>query len=203
MRHARKTYEVIAADPPWKFGDALPGPGRGAGKHYPVMSTDAICGFLEAENVVPAADAFLFMWRVAAMQEDALRVVRAWGFQVKTEIVWVKLGKGNRTGEVDTESGDGLHFGMGRYTRAAHETCLLCVRGKAAQMVTSRSVRSVIFAPSAEHSAKPPAFYRLVERLVGAERRRIELFSRVDRPGWDVLGNQLPERKVSLAQPCE
>lgn len=54
---------ILLADPPWKFGDKLPGTGRGASKHYPVLSVDEICSFA----LPPVADdALLFMWRVSA-----------------------------------------------------------------------------------------------------------------------------------------
>jgi N6-adenosine-specific RNA methylase IME4 len=170
---------VLVADPPWKFRDRLPGRARGAEKHYPCMTTPEICSF-----ALPplAADAFLFMWRVAAMQQEAFDVIEAWGFKVKAELVWVKL----------TKTSTALHFGMGRYVRAAHETCLIATRGRASVRVHDQ--RSIFFAPVGVHSAKPDAFYWNVMRL--AEGPYAELFARRNRRGWCCYGNELAQRKV-------
>ncbi len=165
---------VLVADPPWQFGDKLPGKGRGADKHYPTMPTRDICRFPLPDL---ESDAYLFMWRVAAMQQDALDVAKAWGFTVKSEIVWRKVG---RSGIVS--------FGMGRTVRGAHESCLVATRGR--PTVRSRSIRSVFDAPRERHSKKPEAFYDIVEELVDGP--YVELFARRVRQGWTCLGNEVP-----------
>jgi N6-adenosine-specific RNA methylase IME4 len=165
---------VLVADPPWRFSDSLPGAGiRGAAKHYPVLSTDDIERFPLPQL---AADAVLFLWRVAAMPEEALRVCRAWGFVPKTELVWLKRTKTNNR-----------HFGMGRIVRGEHETCLIGVRGRPSPL--TRSIRSTFEAPVGRHSAKPDEFYALVERLFDGP--YVELFARRRREGWDCRGNEL------------
>ena len=78
---------TLVADPPWPFADKLPGGGRGAVKHYATMKIPEIMRFPLPEL---APDARLFLWRVGSMQAEALEVARAWGFVVKTELVWVK-----------------------------------------------------------------------------------------------------------------
>lgn len=173
-------FRCVVADPAWKFGDSLPGNGRGAAKHYDVMSTAAICA-LQLPPI--AADAHLFLWRVAAMQQDALDVVFHWGFAVKSELVWLKRTTGGKR-----------HFGMGRHVRAEHEVCLICTRGKGAGIL-DKSIRSTFEAPVGEHSTKPDAFYALVERLVPGP--RLELFARRERSGWTGIGNQMP-RPITL-----
>lgn len=179
-------YRTIVADCPWQFGDKLPGPGRGAEKHYGVLDLDA----LKAFPLPPIADdALLFFWRVAAMQEEALAVMRAWGFVPKSEIVWVKLSKDGVMRGVDPFTGNGLAFGMGRYVRHCHEVCLIGRRGRG--KVKNRAVRSVFFAPLGRHSAKPEAFFDLVESL--ADGPYLEVFARRRRPGWDAIGNELPD----------
>jgi N6-adenosine-specific RNA methylase IME4 len=169
------TFAVLEADCPWRFGDKLPGNGRGAEKHYPCMSVADLCAF----PLPPlAGDCALFFWRVAAMQREALDVIDAWGFTPKTEIVWQKTTK---TGK--------KHFGMGRIVRASHEVCLVATRGR--PVVMDRSVRSTFSAPVGRHSEKPPAFYDIVERLFDGP--YVRLFARSQRPGWVSLGNELPE----------
>ena len=175
-------FRVLVADCPWKFGDSLPGKKRGAQKHYDVLPVEDLERFPIPEM---EDDSVLFLWRVAAMQEEALRVVRAWGFVPKSEMVWVKT----------TPEGK-LAFGMGRIVRAAHETCLVATRGRAAALVRDRGVRSVFLAPRGEHSAKPEKFFELAERLFPGP--YAELFARgAPRPGWTRFGREAigePER---------
>ena len=166
---------VLVADPPWLFGDPLPGVARGAVKHYPCMSLAEICLF----PLPPLLDdAWLVLWRVGAMQAEALAVARAWGFRPPdSELVWIKT----------TDDGRGVRIGMGRTVRNAHEVALVCRRGRPARK--SAAVKSVFFAPRGQHSAKPDRFYELVEAL--SDGPYAELFARRERPGWRCYGNEL------------
>lgn len=175
------TISCLVADPAWKFGDKLPGRGRGASKHYVCMTVDDIC----AMDVPTAGDkhSVLFLWRVAAMQPEALRVVKAWGYTVKSELVWQKL------------TATGLHhFGMGRYVRASHETCLIATRGSA--MPAVRNMRSMFAATVGVHSEKPTAFYEIVREMY-PHALRYEMFARVLRKGFIQLGNELGKIEAS------
>lgn len=178
---------VLLADPPWSFKDKLSGDGRGAEKHYKVLTQADI----EAFALPPLdVDALLFLWRVSSQVEEAYRVVRAWGFEPKSEIVWRKLTpNGNR------------HFGMGHYVRAEHETCIIAKRKGARAIIRDRSVRSVFEAKTGEHSQKPEAFYRIIEQL--APGPYVELFARSRRVGWTSLGDEVPPQLVieERAQP--
>lgn len=178
-----KPARLLLVDPPWPFGDKLPGEGRGAEKHYATMSIDEI----KTMPLPPIADdALLLMWRVSAMVEEAYDVTRTWGFTPKSEIVWVKT---TREREYQELAGLRLHFGMGRYVRASHESCILAVRGRMADKIKHHDVRSVFFAPAGVHSEKPDAIYKMAERLVDGP--RVELFARRTRPGWTQYGNEL------------
>lgn len=181
MIGAVEPARCIVADPPWSFSDRCPGRGRGAAKHYSTMTTRDLCRLA----LPPIADdALLFLWRVAAMPGDALRVCEAWGFEGKSEIVWVKTSSSS----APLAASSRLAFGMGHYVRAAHEVCIIARRGRGA--VANRSTRSVFFAPRGAHSAKPECFYDLVEQL--APGPHVELFARRQRPGWLCLGNEAP-----------
>lgn len=171
-------FRVIAADPAWKFGDSLPGKKRGAAKHYRTMTVEEIAAYLPGLGVKAAPDALLFLWRVAAMQEEALKVCRAWGFTPKAELVWVK-----------TRSGGAPHMGMGRYVRNQHETCIIAARGSASALIRDHGIRSVFEAPLGRHSQKPDEFFALVERLASGP--FLELFARTRRPGWTAYGLEL------------
>ena len=176
-----KPFRLVMADPPWLFDDKLPGSTRGVSKQYSCMTQEDLLAF-ELPPVVD--DAMLLLWRVASMQQEALDVAREWGFTVKSEIVWQKLTKHGK-----------LWFGMGRYTRASHEVCLVCTRGRF--KVADRSVRSWFAAPVPVdgdghyiHSAKPPEIYSIAERLAGGG-PYLELFARQRREGWVQLGDEL------------
>lgn len=197
-------FHTICADPPWQFGDKLPGDSRGAVKNYRVLSVEQIARFLddgangferdpETGLTIPlrhhlAPDCRLFLWRVASMQQEALDVMRAWGFTLKSEVAWRKLTVNGKP-----------HFGMGRQVRMGHEIALIGVLGKPG--VLDRSVRSVLDAEDitpfsfeagyAGHSVKPEAFYSLVEQLSPGP--YLELFGRRRRDRWTVLGDEVPE----------
>lgn len=166
-------YAVIVADPGWPFDDKLPDETRGAVKNYRTMALSEIKHFPLPE-LLP--DCTLFLWRVSSMQFEALAVIQAWGFILKSEIVWIKKTKyGNRW------------FGMGRTVRNEHETCLIATRGH--PLTLDRSIRSTFEAPVGRHSEKPDEFYSIVERLRAGP--YIELFARKHREGWDSVGDEL------------
>ena len=175
-------FRMVVADPPWLFGDSLPGGTRGASKQYNCMTQADLLAF----PLPPIADdAILLLWRVASMQQEALDVAKAWGFTVKSEIVWEKLTKLGKP-----------WFGMGRYTRASHETCLVCTRGRF--VVADRSIRSR-FADQVPvgaddkyiHSAKPVEIFQIAEKLAGRG-PYLEVFARTRRHGWEAIGDELP-----------
>lgn len=168
---------VIVADPAWRFDDSLPGKKRGAAKHYTCLTVDEIKAFPIPAQVAAARDAVLFLWRVAAMQLEALEVAAAWGFRQYGELVWQKR----------TVTGK-KHFGMGHLVRYSHESCLIAVRGDAPRPAV-RNIRSTLDGRVGEHSEKPAEFYRIVERLFPTA-HRYELFARKPRAGWAQYGNE-------------
>jgi N6-adenosine-specific RNA methylase IME4 len=173
-----RPFQIVAADCPWRFGDSLPGPKRGADKHYETLTVEQLKTF-----ALPpiGADALLFLWRVAAMPQEALDVCAAWGFEPKSEIVWIKK----------TVTG-ARHMGMGRYVRNEHETCIIATRGRGLDLIVDHGIRSTFEAPVARHSEKPDEFYELVRKLTTG--RRCELFARRRRPGFWPFGDQVAER---------
>lgn len=195
--------QTLEADVPWPFnGNRRRG---GAGRHYRLMSVDDICNY----PLPPLAlDCRLFLWRVGAMQDEALRVMKAWGFVLKAEIVWIKttqdgvlivdassaprpdLVKQLDDGKVPPTS---IHFGMGHQVRYSHEVCLIGVRGNPAR---AKHIRSVFFAPVGEHSEKPRLFYQIVAEMSSGP--RYSLFSRRHHPGWMCDGDELDGALVQL-----
>jgi N6-adenosine-specific RNA methylase IME4 len=140
------------------------------------MSVDEIARF----PIPPMCKAsVLVLWRVASMQREALDVCDAWGFEPKSELVWLKRTRHGKR-----------HFGMGRYVRQEHETCIIATRGAASKLAKLRNVRSTFEAPVGRHSEKPEAFFELVERLFDGP--YVELYARRRRTGWTCIGDELP-----------
>ena len=172
-------YPVILADPPWEFkawGKNTGKNGRTAEKHYRTMPTVEIAKF-PIESIA-AKDCALFLWAVWPALPDALALIAAWGFEYKTVAwVWTKF----------NETSMGTHMGLGYYTRANTEPCLLAVRGT--MPVKAHDVQALIMTPVQEHSRKPDDQYRKIERLYDGP--YLELFARRKRPGWHVWGNEV------------
>jgi len=177
-------YEIIYADPAWKYKDQSKNR-SGASKYYKVMSLDDIKEMPVAE--ICEKNAILFMWVTMPLLQEGLDVIKAWGFRYTTcGFNWFKRNKIKHN----------LFIGGGHYTRSNTELCLLGVRGKPLSRL-SRSVRqahvidegSII--PIQEHSKKPDVFAENIVTLFGEETKRIELFARDAKKGWDAWGNEV------------
>jgi N6-adenosine-specific RNA methylase IME4 len=129
---------------------------------------------------VTAKNAICNMWAIDSMLPDALATMEAWGFTFKT-VGWTWL-KTTKTGKD--------HFGMGYYTRANPEMCLIGTKGKPGR-VADRSIRQLFRAEIREHSRKPDEMYDYIERL-WPDKQYLELFARASpRPNWTKLGNEV------------
>ncbi len=176
-----KKYNIIYADPPWDYKQSgSKKNSRGMAKqNYNTMPTDDICKL--PINKIKTDDAVCLMWATFPNIGEALKVMKAWGFEYKTVgFVWVKKNKKN----IYTN-----FWGMGAYTRANAEVCLLGIskNTKAKQIVKSHKVHSIIESPTREHSRKPDEARKRIIELFG-DLPRIELFAREKFPGWDSFG---------------
>ena len=131
---------MIYADPPWRYSAKKV---QGAAEHhYPTMSIEELCALPVAELAAP--DSALFLWATFPQLPEALRLIRAWGFAYKTvAFVWLKQ---NRRSE-------GWFYGLGFWTRANAEVCLLATRGRPRRQAAN--VHQFIISPVREHSRKP------------------------------------------------
>lgn len=174
-------YRVIYADPPWSFATySRKGKGRSADAWYDTMTLESIMALPVADWA--ADDCVLLMWTTDPLLEKSFNVLRAWGFTYKTVgFYWAKLNK-SEGGMVFGERS--FFTGMGFWTRANPEPCLLATRGKPSRVGTA--VRKLVISPRREHSRKPDEVYDRVEALVDGP--YLEMFSRNDRAGWDSWG---------------
>jgi N6-adenosine-specific RNA methylase IME4 len=180
----RGKYGVILADPPWSFEvwSKDTGNGRSAESHYSTMTMRQIARLPVDE--LAAKDCVLFMWACWPSIADALRIIESWGFTYKTcGFDWMKA---DNTQPHFFQDEVPAQVGMGYWTRANTEPCLLAIRGKPKRL--NADVRMGIIAPRREHSRKPDGIHERIERLVAGP--YVELFARQKRPGWDVWGNQ-------------
>jgi len=173
-------YEIIYADPPWQFSNKKTGGSMksGAASHY---MTTGIGDLMKIDvNSIAHDNCTLIMWYVGSMPQEAIDLVKSWGFTIKNMngFVWNKLtSKGNP------------FFGMGFRTRAGSESAIIAIKGKPA--VSSHGVRAVHSFKVSKHSKKPVEFRDLIVELCG-DLPRLEMFARESASGWDVFGNEAP-----------
>lgn len=168
-------YSIIYADPPWRYtAKKVQG---AAEKHYPTMSIDELCALPVAEIAAP--DSALFMWATFPQLPEALRLIKAWGFNYKSvAFVWLKKNR----------KADSWFYGLGFWTRGNAEICLLATRGHPKRQAAD--VHQFIFSPIEAHSKKPDETRDKILSLMG-DLPRVELFARQTPPGWDVWGNEV------------
>ena len=141
------------------------------------MSADDICSLPVAD--IAEDNSVLFLWVTFPNLQESFRVIKAWGFEYRTvAFVWVKRNK----------KAINWFMGLGYWTRANAEICLLAVKGKPKRV--SKSVRQIIDSPIERHSKKPDETRERIVELMG-DLPRIELFARQKTDGWNVWGNEV------------
>lgn len=175
-----KKYELVYADPPWKFSSSQrkrDAPWNTAVRYYDCMSVKEIMSI--PVKTITTENAVLGIWAPWTFTHEVLQVIDAWGFQFKTAIfVWVKLNK------------DGSIFkGLGLYTRGGAEVCWLGVKGKGLARI-DKGVGQVECVQRGKHSEKPDEIRGRFVQLYG-DVERVELFARKEVAGWDCWGNEI------------
>ena len=195
MNFPDKKYQIIYADPPWEYGN-FKNIDENRNKRingdlfkitpYSCMSLKDI-----KELPIPSIseeNSILFIWVTMPLLQDVFGVIQNWGFTYKTcGFVWTKKNKNN----------NGFYFGLGHYTRANTELCLIATKGKGVKII-SKSVQQIITSTISNHSKKPDEARKRILELCG-DLPRIELFARTKIHGWDTWGN---DPKLQL-QPLE
>lgn len=186
-----KKYNILYADPPWRYRDKLRTQGGGSESKYPTMTVQQIAD-LPVRGIV-ADDALLFLWVTWPFLYQSEVVLWSWGFKYKTiAFVWLKTNARRDPVQGSFFADDYFtvddFLGMGTWTRSNSEIVILGTRGKPKR--ASASVRQLIFAPIMEHSRKPAEVRDKIVTLAG-DRPRLELFARARAQGWDAFGNQV------------
>jgi len=174
-----RKFKTVLADPPWRFTNRT---GKMAPEHkrlnrYGTMTTEEICQLPVAE--VLDRTAHLYLWTPNALLPDALKVMSAWGFEYKTNLIWHKVRKDGGS--------DGR--GVGFYFRNVTEMILFGVRGPNARtLAPGRRQVNFLASRKREHSRKPDEQYALIESCSPGP--YLEMFARGTRPDWTYWGNQ-------------
>jgi len=172
-------FKTILADPPWRFQNKT---GKVAPEHrrlsrYATLTLGEISALPVARLASPTAH--LYLWCPNALLPDGLRVMAAWGFTYKANIVWHKIRKDGGS--------DGR--GVGFYFRNVTELILFGTRGKNVRTLPpGRTQVNYLATRKREHSRKPDEQYRLIESCSPGP--YLELFGRGVRPGWMTWGDQ-------------
>jgi len=177
-----KKFKTVLADPPWQFQNRT---GKMAPEHkrlnrYPTMALGDIME-LPVQEVLEET-AHLYLWVPNALLPEGLKVMEAWGFTYKTNLIWYKVRK----------DGGPDRRGVGFYYRNVTEVILFGIRGKNARTLPpARSQENIIVSRKREHSRKPDEQYKIIESCSPGP--YLEMFARGRREGWTVWGNQAEE----------
>lgn len=165
--------QVIYADPPWSYNNE--GFDESAVNQYPTLTLEEICNFTDSSGrkikQLTSDRAVLFLWVTYPLAPEGMDVIKAWGFQYRAQMVWVK----NKT------------LPIGWWVKPRHE--LLYIACKGIEMMPSVKFDSVFEYEVTTHSKKPEIVYEWIEKMYSGP--YIELFARNTRPGWESWGNEL------------
>jgi N6-adenosine-specific RNA methylase IME4 len=163
-----KEYDIIYADPPWKYSFSKSG-NRKVENHYPTMTLEEI----KSIKVPAKKDCILFLWATAPKLIESIEVLKSWGFTYKTHCIWNK--------EI---------IGMGYWFRGQHELLLVGTKGKISPPDIQHRFSSIHSEKRNKHSKKPD-YYRNWISSAFPDKTKIELFARERIVGWDAWGNEV------------
>jgi N6-adenosine-specific RNA methylase IME4 len=190
-------YSVIISDPPWNFSDQLTmsSTPRGAEENYPTMSIADIKN-LPVKEITADDGAILCLWVPSSLLQEGLDVMKAWSFQQKQTLVWVKTKK---DASKQSSPNEMLGFGMGRLFRQTHEICLIGISSTAIyKKLANKSQRSVFLEFNEGHSIKPNNLHQsLGEMFPGT--KKLEMYARRQYPGWECVGNEICNEDIKAS----
>jgi N6-adenosine-specific RNA methylase IME4 len=172
-------FGTILADPPWRFQNST---GKMAPEHkrlkrYSTLSLPEIMELPIPQLALP--NSHLYLWVPNALILEGLEVMKRWGFQYKTNIIWYKI---RYDGGPDGR-------GVGFYFRNVTEIVLFGVRGKLRTLKKGRTQVNIITTRKREHSRKPDELYKIIEECSPGP--YLELFARHEREKWSQWGNEI------------
>lgn len=182
---SNRKFSTVLADPPWQFQNRT---GKIAPEHkrlmrYATLSLNEICAMPVKDALTE--EAHLYLWVPNALLLEGLKVMQAWGFKYKTNLIWHKIRKDGGP--------DGR--GVGFYFRNTTEMILFGVKGSMRTLQPGRSQVNIIKSIKQEHSRKPDEQYQIIESC--SPPNYLEIFGRGTRANWTVFGNQAEEYQIT------
>lgn len=176
-------YQTIVADPPWPYKEFYHSATGAYPPPYETMTVSEIQALpvadlamtrpaAERDGTRPSGGSHLFLWTTNRYLRDAYSVAAAWKFVPVSVLIWCK-------------SSQGMGHGHATFRNTA-EFVLYCKRGSPRPLTAVD--RQWFTWPRGAHSAKPDAFYDLVEQVSPGP--YLELFARRARFGWDYWGDE-------------
>ena len=177
--NAQSKYDIIYADPPWqqmKSGTRKARPNQGRTLDYHTLSLDTIQSHLKQADALTGDKAVLFLWTIDKYLFEAQKIAEELGYKLHARMVWNKV------------TGIPAAFTI----RYGHEYLLYMYKGRLLPIATEErgKIHSVFTEKVKRHSQKPEVAYRIIERLY-PDLRKLELYARSQRSGWDAWGDEL------------
>ncbi len=172
-------FEIIYMDPPWKYDKDEEYFGQDVEKHYPTMTYDQL---LELPvKTLAYKDCVLYLWTTAPKLNWGIDLLRAWGFDYKTCLIWNKV-----------------KHNMGFYASIRHEILLIGGVGQSSptDKKYANQTNSIYTEERTEHSRKPDYYYEMIEKMHPTKTHKIELFQRRERKGWTGWGNEIKKKGI-------
>ena len=173
-------YQIIYCDPPWDYKGQTQHNGKGgketggALKHYPTMKLSEMKEMKEWIQSLCDDDCLLFMWTSSPHLDQAIELMKSWGFKWSTiGFVW-----------------DKQMVNPSFYTLSQVEICLLGKRGRIPKPRGARNIRQFVSEKHRKHSKKPHEVRKRIEQMFPTQ-KKIELFAREKHDGWDSWGNEV------------
>jgi N6-adenosine-specific RNA methylase IME4 len=163
-------YEIIVADPPWRYSGNTTTPDRTIENQYSTATVEEII----SHRPNSAQDAILFLWATAPLLIEALQVLNEWGFSYKTNAVW-----------------DKQKIGLGYWFRVQHEHLLVGTKGKVSPPAEEHRISSIFQEERTAHSKKPDSVYQWIEAAFPNKKKRLEMYARNRRFGWASWGKEI------------
>jgi N6-adenosine-specific RNA methylase IME4 len=173
-------YDLIYADPPWKQskGGKKNVRENSSGKplDYPVCSLEEIKHHLAQAVSLTNNNSILFLWTIDKYLFEAQQMAEELGYKLHARMIWDKV------------TGIPAAFTV----RYGHEYLLYMYKGKLVPVATEErgKIHTVFRERVQRHSQKPQVAYEIIERLYPSA-RKIELYARNHREGWDCWGNEV------------
>jgi N6-adenosine-specific RNA methylase IME4 len=180
IQNTSNKYEVVYADPPWKQskGGAKAVRKNSSGKplEYPVCSLEEIRGHLKQAVSLTEENSVLFLWTIDKYLFEAQEMAESMGYKLHARMIWDKV------------TGIPAAFTV----RYGHEYLLYMYKEKLTPVAMEErgKIHTVFREQVKRHSQKPEKAYEIIERLY-PNSKKIELYARKHRQGWDCWGNEV------------